>query len=154
LACATVFLSAQYIRSAVQLKMVQSEIAKTSDATNTILSQRRRALGNMSAVTRYHKLGHEGEIMLGLDALARVLNNKGLRIFMLDYSNRTLKVQFNGTSKLPMSQLVTELESSDIFENVSIDSPAPDKVIVTAQVKDLFAAPKPAAPRPQKNEGQ
>lgn len=138
LMCGFVFVSAQYVQSTLALKSIEKKISDTSDDTNKILSQRRRALGNMVAAKRYFELGHEGEFLLGLSTLSKPLSEKGLKILIASYSDKTIKLQLVGETDIPVSELVKTLEAREVLQNVNIAIPSSGRLTVSSDIVDLY----------------
>ncbi|MGB0906119.1 MAG: hypothetical protein ACPGVT_01400 [Maricaulaceae bacterium] len=128
------YTGAKYAREYISYQSVQTKQEAISGEAEQILSQRRRALGAMRYVKSYEALGHNGTVLAGYDALAKVLGSTGLGVERTTYRNGKLELRLQGDNEISISDVVSLLEAQPVMENVTVSLEALGAVAITTDL--------------------
>ena len=119
-ACAFLYLSAQYIHYKGALASADKKITQISEQTGQILSQRRRALANMSAARRLDVLGSEATVLSGFDGVSKVLAGKDFTLRSVSIGGGEIDVRVVGKVPENGPEFVAKLEAMPALKGVSL----------------------------------
>lgn len=133
-ACAFLYLGAQYIHYKGALASADKKITQISGQTGQILSQRRRALANMSAAKRLDVLGSEATILSGFDGVAEVLAGKGFALRSVSIGGGEMEVRVMGKVPANGPEFVAKLEAMPALKGVSLIPAGTNAFLIKAEL--------------------
>ena len=130
--CVMLYMGAQYMRYGNSLRSAQSQIAHMTESAGEILSQRRRALGNMEAARRFDVLGDPAIVLRGFDGLAQTLKGQGFYLRAVRIQDGEIEARVVGDISLNGPKFVERLEASPVLSAVSVTVGGDDILIIRA----------------------
>jgi len=128
------FLSGEYLRNISALQMTLKDKTELSATAEQILSQRRRALGNMAHAQQHHALGHQGALVLMLKDMADVLEENELQIERLRLRDQQLELNLTGDIDISVPDMVSRLEATSSLHNANIALERQQLITIRAQM--------------------
>jgi len=137
--CASLYLGAQYIHHSLTLSAAQSDIESITDHTAEILSQRRRALGNMAAARKTDVIDYNTALLQGFADICAPFDNTGLSLISFRLRDQKMEAVFEGEADLSVPEIVTALEAMPSLKDVNINLGSRQNIVVQAVL-----VPRPA----------
>ncbi|PHR93586.1 MAG: hypothetical protein COA69_02810 [Robiginitomaculum sp.] len=136
-ACIFLYLGTQYVRHTATLVGAARKMEHMSEATAQILSQRRRALANMSTARRSDVLGDVGRVLNGLDSLSQTLAGQGFVLRSVQVRDGEFEARIIGDTSLNGPGFVEKLEASVALQQVNVTPENNSVLHIRAQLQSV-----------------
>lgn len=136
-ACIFLYLGAQYVRHTATLVSAERKMEHMSEETAQILSQRRRALANMSVARRPDVLGDVGMVLNGLDSLSQTLAGQDFVLRSVQVRDGEFEARIIGDTGLNGPGFVEKLEASAALQQVSVTPENNSVLHISAQLQSV-----------------
>ena len=141
-ACLFLYFGTQHTTHMARALKVEAEIKNTSEETGLILSQRRRALVNLTQARKFEALGDEALILRGLDSFSQSLVDQGfvLRFVNVKETEFVARIESEGEGVLSGLDLVKRLEASSALTDVNVVPGGKGAFVVNAKLVSSYAS--------------
>lgn len=135
LVCGLAFYSAaQYLHYSLALSQTQNQIGQVSETTTQLLSQRRRALGNLRYANQLDGTGDKAILLKALSGVVGVVSGDDIKFQQIRISEGRLEVTIRGDASLTGPELVARLERIDVLDNVTVNLNTRNQLVVAANL--------------------
>lgn len=137
--CIAAFSSAQLVHYWMEINENTQKVENISTETEQIISQRSRALRNVSHAKKFENIGHKGAVILAVKQVSEVLKGEGLLLSWIRYDTGDLEIglatdQREDEAPIEIPTLVADLETKSALSNVSMSVRSRKLLTINAEV--------------------